>query len=224
MIKVQEVYKVYKNNNVECNALNGVSLYINSGEFVSIVGNSGSGKSTLLNLIGALDSVTSGIITVDDIDISSLSNKCQSIYRNEQIGFIFQFFYLEPTYSVYRNVEMPLLISRVPIRKRSDLILTTLELVNVVEKANNRASELSGGEKQRVCIARALVNNPKIILADEPCGNLDTQNSKVVMRQLKAITAMGKTVILVTHNIDDARQTDRTITLQDGIVIKDEIN
>lgn len=219
VIKTDLLTKIYYSGNNSCTALKEVSISIKKGEFLAIVGRSGSGKSTLLNILGTLDKPTSGNVIVDNKKLDSLTKKQLDQYRNKEIGFVFQSFHLEPTYSVYKNVEIPLLIANVPEKERKEKILGALSKVDMLEKEKNYAAQLSGGEKQRVCIARALVNSPSIILADEPCGNLDSVNGKRVMELLKKTAKEGKTVILVTHNMEDAKMTDRIITLQDGQVI-----
>jgi putative ABC transport system ATP-binding protein len=223
VIKADSLTKIYYSGNNSYTALKDVSFSIKKGEFLSIVGRSGSGKSTLLNIIGTLDKPTSGSVIVNNKRLDCLTKKQLDQYRNKEIGFVFQSFHLEPSYSVYKNVEMPLLIANVPPKERKEKILDALLKVDMLGKEKNCASQLSGGEKQRVCIARALVNSPSIILADEPCGNLDSVNGRVVMELLKKLAQEGKTIVLVTHNMEDAKMTDRIITLKDGQVISDEI-
>lgn len=222
MIDIKSIRKVFISGNKELIALNDLDLKIQEGEFISIVGRSGSGKSTLLHLIGILDWPTSGDILLDDINIHKLSSKNQAVYRNKHIGFVFQSYHLEPTYTVYENIEMPLLIANVRSAERKDRVYRELIRVGLADRAKEIVNNLSGGEKQRVAIARALVNNPKIVLADEPCGNLDTINGKNVMNILRSLTDEGITVILVTHNMEDAAIADRIITLEDGRVINEK--
>lgn len=213
------MYPSYKNvpSKYCYRALDGVSLDIADGEFVAITGKSGSGKSTLLNIIGTLDNLTSGQITVDDCDISKLSSKQLASFRNKKIGFIFQNFYLEPGYSVYNNVEMPLVISgKTDSKKNRPFVEAALQEVGLLEKINSKARNLSGGEQQRVAIARAIINDPKYIFADEPCGNLDTANSNRIMNILIRLNSRGKTVVMVTHDESDACKAQRIITLSDG--------
>ncbi len=224
MIKISNLKKEYVESAIKCIALNGVNLNIETGTFLSIIGRSGSGKSTLLHILGALESETYGDVIVNGKNINKFTENEKSRYRNKELGFVFQSFFLEPTYTVYKNVELPLLISNVPKRERKQRILATLKQVGLENKIYNRASKLSGGEKQRVCIARSLVNDPWLILADEPCGNLDSENSHNIMTILKELSEQGKTVVLVTHNAADARKyTQRIIELQDGVVISDEV-
>lgn len=222
MIEIKELKKVFITGNKELIALNNVSLEFKEGSFNSIVGRSGSGKSTLLHLIGLLDKPNSGKILIDNVNINELSSVEQANYRNKHIGFIFQSYHLEPTYSVFENVEMPLLIANIKKEERKRRIFKELSRVGLLDRYKEVANNLSGGEKQRVAIARALVNNPKIVLADEPCGNLDTNNSKNVMNILRELTDEGITVILVTHNPIDAEIADRIITLEDGRVINEK--
>ena len=224
MISIEKISKKYKTGNGEFYALNDVSLTINDGEFVAIVGKSGSGKSTLLNLIGTLDSVTDGTITVDGQDITKLDNKSLARFRNGKLGFVFQSFYLEPEYTVYENVELPLILAGRCGKNNAERINEVLKLVDLTDKAKNKAKNLSGGESQRVAIARAIVNNPDIILADEPCGNLDTSNSENIMNIFKTLHSEGKTVIMVTHDSEEARAASRIVTISDGQIVADESN
>ncbi|MGN0632077.1 MAG: ABC transporter ATP-binding protein [Ruminococcus sp.] len=218
MIELKQISKSYTN----CEALKETNLQIQDGTFTAIVGRSGSGKSTLLRIIGGLDAPTSGDVLYDDISIQKRSEIQLAAFRNKHIGFVFQQFFLEPKYTVYQNVEMPLLIGSVPKKERSELVEQQLRTVGLLHKKNTPAAVLSGGEKQRTAIARAMVNDPSVILADEPCGSLDTENGETVMRLLRTMNDLGKTVILITHNNEDAAKTDRIITLKDGQVIDDE--
>lgn len=217
MIEVVNVVKYYDNRAV----VNNVSFTINDGSFVSIVGKSGSGKTTLINMIGAMLLPDSGKILIDGKDIISLNDKEVALYRNKSIGFVFQNFHLEPTYSVYENITLPMEISgnRRNLKNRAKEVL---DMVGMSDYINKKVTTLSGGEQQRICIARAIIQQPKIILADEPCGNLDTYNSNIIMKLLRRISDNGGTVLLITHNSEAAMQTDRIITLNDGIVISDK--
>ncbi len=221
MISIRDVKKKYKTGRKSFFALKGVSLEIGEGEFVAITGKSGSGKSTLLNMIGTLDTVTSGSIFVDGENIASLSGKRIAEYRNKKVGFVFQSFYLEPSYTVYDNVELPLVLSGRTGRKNKKLVSDALEAVGLLSKIKERAHDLSGGEQQRVAIARAVVNDPAYILADEPCGNLDTANSNNIMRILAQLHDRGKTVIMVTHDPEDAMKAERVVTMSDGMIVSD---
>ena len=218
MISVKNITKKFGRGNSSLLALDDVSFSVQDGEFLVILGQSGSGKSTILNLIGCIDSPTSGTIIVDDVDVTKMSDKQLCVYRNKNIGYVFQSFYLEPTFSVLENVAMPMTIAGVNKKEREAKAMKVIESLNLTEKANKKASELSGGQKQRVSIARALVSDPDIILADEPTGNLDSQNGGEVIALLQQICNSGKTVLLVTHNIDDARKTDIMVEIKDGII------
>lgn len=218
MIKLINISKDY-NDDMVVHALKDVSLEIPDSKFISIVGKSGSGKTTLLNIIGALDRPTKGEIYFQDLLITSLDDKELAEYRNKNIGYIFQDFYLEPSFTVLENVCMPLVIKGMKKKEREEIVLKYLALLGIDKKANVMVSKLSGGEKQRCAIARALVNGGNIILADEPTGNLDSINSKIVLDELKKLTSIGKTVILVTHNEDDAsKYSDYVIRIKDGVI------
>lgn len=223
VIEVKNISKTYGSGEVAFEALKGVSFSVNRGSFVSLMGRSGSGKSTLLHIMASLDKCTSGEVILDGVNINSLSNKERCSLRNEKIGFIFQSFYLEENYTVFTNIEMPLIISGIPKKERIQMVNDVAEKVGLSSKLKNKAANLSGGEKQRVAIARAIVNKPLIIFADEPCGNLDTENSDIIMNLLADLTKMNVTVVLVTHSLDDAQKTERIISLRDGMVISDEI-
>lgn len=220
MLKLIDVKKEYQTPGGCFFALDGVSLCVAEGEFVAIVGKSGSGKSTLLNMIGTLDSVTSGSILLDSQDIATMNGRQLAEVRNQSIGFVFQRFNLEPEYTVYQNVELPLVISG--STKNEQKVQAVLEQLDLTSKAKLKTKLLSGGEQQRVAIARAIINDPKLILADEPCGNLDTTNSNIVMSILQALNQQGKTIILVTHDQEDARKAQRIVTLSNGRIISDE--
>ena len=204
-------------------AIKGISLKVEKGEFVAIVGPSGSGKSTLLNLVGALDRPTSGRILIDGIDLRKLSEDNLALLRNRKIGYIYQTFNLIQRLTAMENVEMPLIARGVSERKRRDRCLKMLSAVGLLRFANKRPMELSGGEQQRVAIARALASGPTVILADEPTGNLDSKTTQEVMRHVVEVNkAFRTTVLVVTHNRDVANLTNRTIVLRDGLVEKDQ--
>ena len=205
MITVNNLTKTYG----KFNALRNISLEINDGEFVAIIGESGSGKSTLLNIIGQIDFPSSGEIIVDGENTVGLDDKETAKLRNSTFGFVFQAFYLEPTYTVYRNVEIPLILKGMKRKDRKQRIEEVLNSVDMQDKLKNKASNLSGGEMQRVAIARAIANNPPIIIADEPCGNLDTKNGDVVMRLLRDLHEQGKTILMVTHSYEHSKWADR---------------
>lgn len=222
MIEFSNVRKTYSYGSQGCEALKGVSIHIAKGEFVSIVGRSGSGKSTLLHIAAGLDSATQGVVRIDGVNLSELSADQLSGHRNKKNGFVFQSYYLEPAYTVFDNIAMPLLIAGVPKRDRKQIVESVAEKAGISHKLLSLSSKLSGGEKQRAAIARALVNDPPILFADEPCGNLDTANSEAIMNLLKSLAREGKTVVLVTHNPEDAKTADRIIALRDGLVVSDE--
>ncbi|MDR2546168.1 MAG: ABC transporter ATP-binding protein [Lachnospiraceae bacterium] len=218
VVECVNVHKEFEIGDIPLSVLSGVSMRVESGEFVAVVGKSGSGKSTLLNIIGLLDTVTGGEIIIDNVGINTLSDSQRAILRNKRIGFIFQSFYLEPSYEVYKNVEIPLIIGNTPKRERKIRIDECLRKVGMYDKYKAYTHTLSGGEKQRVCIARALANNPRLILADEPCGNLDSVNTEVIMQIFMKLKNEGNTVIMVTHSHEEAAWAERTITLKDGCI------
>ncbi len=219
MISVKNISKKFGRGTNLLSALDDVSFNVEDGEFVVILGQSGSGKSTILNLIGCIDSPTSGTILVDGVDVTKMSSKQLCEYRNKNIGFVFQSFYLEPAYSVTDNILLPLTIAGAKRQIKDAKAKELLEKLNLTDKANAKTSTLSGGQKQRVAIARALVNDPKIILADEPTGNLDSASGAEVIEILKEICKSGKTVVMVTHNEEQASVADHIIRLKDGKVI-----
>lgn len=218
MIILKKLNKIYGDNDNSTIALKDVDLVIEKSKFTAIVGKSGSGKTTLMNMVGALDKPTSGSLTINDIEITLLTEDDLAVYRNKTIGFIFQSFYLEPFFSVLENVAMPLTIAGVDRVIREAKAKEMLIKLGLEDKINKKASELSSGQKQRVCIARALISDPEIILADEPTGNLDIQNGEEVMKILKTIAESGKAVVLVTHNLDDIKYADNLIEIIDGVV------
>ena len=221
MIQLENVSKTYRMGRVEVPALRGVSLTIEKGELVSIVGASGSGKSTLMNILGCLDKPTSGHYLFEGEDISRFNDNRLAELRNRKLGFVFQDFNLLRRDNAASNVELPLVYTgSLQKRKRS---IEALERVGLASRAGHRPTELSGGEQQRVAIARALINNPSLILADEPTGNLDTASADGIMQLFKKLNDEGITVILVTHEMDIAAQTRRTIRLKDGLVISDTL-
>ena len=220
MIQLEHIAKIYRMGKIEVPALRGIDLTINQGEMVAIVGASGSGKSTLMNIIGFLDEPTTGKYTLEGTDVSRLDDNKLAELRNKKIGFVFQTFNLLPRASALSNVELPLLYSGGGQRRRRSL--EALERVGLGARANHKPTELSGGEQQRVAIARALVNKPSLILADEPTGNLDSSATTEITRIFSQLHQEGITVILVTHEMDVARQTQRIIRLLDGRIISDE--
>ncbi len=224
MINLRGVTKIYGSGQTEFRAVDDITLDISDGEFVAIVGKSGSGKSTLLNLIGTLDSISVGSITVDGEEIGSLKGKELARFRNQKIGFVFQNFYLEPEYTVRECVEIPLILAGSFGKENTEKVDKALKLVDLSDKMKSKTKTLSGGEQQRVAIARAIINDPHFILADEPCGNLDGKNSENIMNIFKNLHAQGRTILMVTHDEQDAHMAQRIVTLADGRVISDEKN
>ncbi len=222
IIEIENATKDYVSGQTTFQALKGINLKINKGEFVSIVGPSGSGKSTLLHLLGCLDNPTTGKIKLDGMEVSKMNEDELASARNKKIGFVFQAFNLAPTLNVYKNVELPLMIAEIDSDKREDMIRKQLKVVELFGKENNKTSQLSGGEKQRVAIARALVNNPEIILADEPTGNLDSKTGGDIMDFLSSLWKEKQlTIILVTHEPVVASYSQRVIHIRDGKVEKE---
>ncbi len=219
VIRLEDVEKIYIMGNVEVPALRGVSLAIKNGEYVSIMGPSGSGKSTLMNLIGALDRPTKGKVFIEEKDISKLSDNDLARIRRENIGFIFQQFNLIPRLTALENVELPMWYSGVSKVQRVKKAAELLRLVGLEDRIKHHPTELSGGEMQRVCIARALSNDPDIIMADEPTGNLDSKSGADIMEILKDLNEQGKTIIMVTHEEEFARIAERTIYIRDGKIV-----
>jgi len=223
VVKLVDVHKVYQLGLTEIHALRGVNLEVQKGEFVAIMGPSGSGKTTLLNIIGTLDRPTRGKVYIKGKDVSKLGEKELTFIRRNKIGFIFQFHNLLPVLTALENVELPMIIAGKPREQRIKRAKELLELVGLGDRINHRPSELSGGEQQRVAIARALANKPTLILADEPTGELDTENSRIVIEVLKeAARSEGGTVILVTHNPLVANMSKRVITIKDGKILSDQ--
>lgn len=219
MIKLTDATRTYKLGDEHINALDHVNLTIEKGEFVAIVGPSGSGKSTLANVIGGLDMLNDGTIKVDDDDLSKRNDTYLSHYRNKKIGFIFQSFNLQPSYTALENVMVPLLFARVKPKVRKQKAEACLASVGLGDRIKHRPAQLSGGQRQRVCIARALVNDPEIIIADEPTGNLDSKKGTEIVDLLKKLNRDSRiTLIVITHDQSIATQADRVITIKDGIL------
>ena len=217
MIELKNVDKIYGSGESAVHALKNVNVTIEDGKFTAILGKSGSGKSTLMNIIGALDSPTGGEVFADGKNLTKMSQNELAEYRNKTTGFVFQSFYLEPTFTVLDNVAMPLIIAGEDRKSREKKATDILIKLGLEDKIMKKANELSGGQKQRVSIARALVHDPDIVLADEPTGNLDSQNGAEVMALLRQICDMGKSVVLVTHNMEDAKNADNLILIKDGV-------
>lgn len=224
VIELIDLKKIYYSNGIPTPALRGVNLRVIDGEFLAIVGPSGSGKSTLLNMIGILDRPTSGKVFIDGIDISKLSDDGLAELRNKKIGFIFQTYNLLARISVLRNVELPLIVRGVSPQERRKKALNALEEVGLRDKASNKPTQLSGGEQQRVAIARALVSDPKILLADEPTGNLDSTNAKIIAEIFNKLNHKGRTIVMVTHNMEMASYAKRIVYLRDGMIEKEVVN
>jgi len=222
MIELKNVTKLYKMGDVRIKALNRVNLKVGAGELLSIMGPSGSGKSTLLNIIGCIDHPTYGRVFLDGRDVSKLSDRELTRIRLRQIGFIFQQFYLIPTLTARENIELPMREARVPREERRKRVRELLEMVGLADREKHYPNQLSGGEQQRVAIARALANRPKLILADEPTGELDTKTASKIMMILRELnTERHITMMIVTHDPTVAKKTDRVIVLKDGTIEKD---
>ncbi|WP_075601606.1 ABC transporter ATP-binding protein [Saccharicrinis aurantiacus] len=224
VIEIKDIIKHYEVGTQVVKALRGVTVQINKGEYVAIMGPSGSGKSTLMNVIGALDTPSGGQYILNGTDVSHLTDEKLAEIRNKEIGFVFQTFNLLPRYTAQENVMLPLIYAGVSKPDRIERASQVINKVGLQERASHKPNEMSGGQRQRVAVARALVNNPSIILADEPTGNLDTKTSVDIMRLFGDIHASGNTIILVTHEEDIAQHAHRIIRLRDGVVESDIVN
>src|SRR5215204_2070054 len=222
LIETRDLWKTYVMGSEEIHALRGVSLEIERGEYVAIMGPSGSGKSTLMNLIGCLDTPSKGSYLLNGKQVSQMNDNELARIRNEEIGFVFQTFNLLPRATALRNVELPLIYAGVSAKDREARARASLEKVELGQRMNHRPNELSGGQRQRVAIARALVNNPSILLADEPTGNLDSQTSEEIMKVFEGLASQGQTVIMVTHEPDIAAHARRVVVLRDGVIASDD--
>jgi putative ABC transport system ATP-binding protein len=219
LIKLESVRKVFYTDEVETHALDNINIEISKGEYVSIAGPSGCGKSTLLSILGLLDTPTEGSYVLNSRPATALSLSERARVRNREVGFIFQSFNLIDELNVYENVELPLLYQNVPKAKRRTLVREALELVGLSARAKHKPEQLSGGQQQRVAVARAVVGDPKLILADEPTGNLDTKNGEEVMTMLKTLNDQGATILMVTHSPSHAERAHRIVNLLDGRVV-----
>jgi putative ABC transport system ATP-binding protein len=223
IVEARAVDKRYDTGKVEVQALCGVSLAVGRGEMVAIMGPSGSGKTTLLNCLSGLDRVDAGEVLVEGVELSSMSDEQRTDYRARRMGFVFQFYNLMPVLTALENVELPLLVARVPAREARRRALEALDLVGLVERAEHLPDELSGGQRQRATIARALVNNPAIVWADEPTGDLDSENAEEIVALMRRLNReQGLTFLIVTHDIGVGRSTDRIVRMVDGRIVDEE--
>jgi len=223
MIKISELQKFYRTEEVETVALNNLSIHVKEGEFVAAMGPSGCGKSTLLNIVGLLDDLDNGSYLFNNIEVAKFNERKRSDLRKHNIGFVFQSFNLIDELTVFENVELPLIYTKVPATERKKRVEEVLEKVQIMHRRNHFPQQLSGGQQQRVAVARAVVNNPKLILADEPTGNLDSNNGNEVMQLLTELNEQGTTIVMVTHSEHDARYADRIIRMLDGQVLMETV-
>ncbi len=224
MIQIKDLNRVFATEDVQTKALNHINLHIAEGEFVSIMGPSGCGKSTLLNIIGLLDEISSGSYQLLGKEIAGMNELERSRMRKANIGFIFQNFNLIDELNVYDNIELPLIYNKVPASERKERVKEIAEKLNISHRLQHYPQQLSGGQQQRVAVARALICNPKIILADEPTGNLDSSNGNEVMELLTKLHAQGTTILMVTHSAHDASYSQKIISMKDGEILSEKIN
>lgn len=224
MIKIENLEKIYKTEEVETTALNGINMEVKAGEFVSIMGPSGCGKSTLLNVMGLLDIPESGSYRFLETELLTMNDKQRSNFRKQHMGFVFQNFNLIDELTVFENIELPLIYNKVPAGERKKLVNEMISRMNINNRSGHFPQQLSGGQQQRVAVARALVTKPKLVLADEPTGNLDSSHGNEVMELLCELNEQGTTIVMVTHSSHDASFSNRIINLKDGHVISEKIN
>ena len=222
MIQIENLMKVFRTEEVETTAINNISLNVKEGEFVAIMGPSGCGKSTMLNILGLLDNPSGGKFVFNNIDVTNFKERHRTNLRKSNIGFVFQSFNLIDELTVYQNVELPLVYQKVPAAQRKEMVERALNRMDILHRRNHYPQQLSGGQQQRVAIARAVVTNPKIILADEPTGNLDSNNGKEVMNLLTELNKEGTTIVMVTHSQSDAEHAHRIVNLLDGQVVSEK--
>ena len=225
VVQLEDIRKTYRNGELEVHAVRGISLEMHTGEFIAIMGASGSGKSTLMNTLGCLDRPTSGRYLLDGVDVSGLNRNERADLRNQKLGFVFQGFNLLSRTSALENVELPMLYAprRVSAREMRDRAMHALDIVGLAARHDHLPNQLSGGQQQRVAIARALVNEPRVLLADEPTGNLDTRTSVEVMGVFQRLNEQGITIVMVTHELDIAHYCKRNLIVRDGLVVRDEL-
>ncbi len=224
MIELSNITKTYHMGEVDFTVLSGVSLKVQTGELIAIMGPSGSGKSTIMNIIGCLDRPTSGSYRFEDREIDSMTDDELASIRNAKIGFVFQTFNLLARFSALKNVEVPLIYGGVPARLRKERAVPLLEKVGLADRMHHKPTELSGGQQQRVAIARALVNNPPLLLADEPTGNLDSRSGEDILKILTGLNEQGVTVIIVTHDPNVAARCKRIVNVKDGQIVNDQVS
>lgn len=224
MIKIENLQKVYKTEEIETTALNGINLHVAQGEFVSIMGPSGCGKSTLLNVMGLLDKPEGGSYVFAGTELLTLNERERSNFRKKNMGFVFQNFNLIDELTVFENIELPLIYNKIPATERKKLVNEIIERMNIVNRSGHFPQQLSGGQQQRVAVARALVTKPKLVLADEPTGNLDSSHGNEVMELLCELNETGTTIVMVTHSSHDASFSNRIINLKDGHVVSEKVN
>ena len=224
LIRIQDLTRRYVMGSETVHALRGVSLSIGKGEYIAIMGPSGSGKSTLMNLLGCLDTPTTGIYELNGTNVADMDDNALAEVRNREIGFVFQSFNLLPRSDALHNVELPLIYAGVPVDERREQARQALTNVGLADRTHHKPNELSGGQRQRVAVARALVNNPSIVLADEPTGNLDSRTGEEILALFETLSRRGNTIIVVTHEEDVAQHARRIIRIRDGLIAADEVN